>query len=84
MADLTPVLDRVEATQLAEPGDHERLAHYVPKNDIMRAAIEGVPVRALCGKTWIPGRDPEKFPVCPSCQEIIEGIPDSPEGSHDD
>ena len=23
---------------------------------------------------WVPGRDPKKFPVCPTCQEIYEGL----------
>jgi hypothetical protein len=31
-------------------------------------------VRALCGKLWTPGRDPEKFPVCPTCREIYEKL----------
>jgi hypothetical protein len=30
----------------------------------------GTPVIALCGKVWIPGRDPKNFPVCPKCKEI--------------
>ena len=30
----------------------------------------GTPVVALCGKVWVPSRAPEKFPVCPECQEI--------------
>ncbi|MGO3033127.1 MAG: DUF3039 domain-containing protein, partial [Microbacterium gubbeenense] len=34
----------------------------------------GKPVRALCGKKWTPGRDPEKFPVCPTCKEIYEDL----------
>lgn len=56
-------------------GDHERFAHYVEKNKIMESAISGVPVRALCGKVWVPNRDPKKFPVCPECQEIYSGLP---------
>ena len=55
-----------------EPGDHERFSHYVPKDKILESAISGKPVRALCGKKWLPGRDPEKFPVCPSCKAIYE------------
>jgi len=34
----------------------------------------GTPVVALCGKVWIPNRDPEKFPVCPECKEIYEAM----------
>ena len=52
-----------------EPGDHERFSHYVKKEK-----ITGKPVRALCGKKWTPGRDPEKFPVCPTCKEIYESL----------
>lgn len=51
-------------------GDHDRFAHYVSKEDAMKAYIEGVQVIALCGKKWIPSRDPEKFPICPTCKEL--------------
>ena len=57
-----------------EPGDHERFSHYVKKDKILESAITGKPVRALCGKKWTPGRDPEKFPVCPTCKEIYESL----------
>ena len=52
-------------------GDHERLAHYVAKSNIVRSNIEGVEVTALCGKRWIPNRDPERYPVCKTCKEIL-------------
>jgi len=55
-------------------GDHDRFAHYVKKADIVRANVEGVPVEALCGKRWIPSRDPGRYPVCPTCKEIYEAI----------
>ena len=45
-------------------GDHERFAHYVQKDKIMESALSGSPVVALCGKVWVPGRDPKKYPVC--------------------
>lgn len=51
-------------------GDHERFAHYVKKSDIVRSNVEGVPVEALCGKRWIPNRNPDRYPVCPTCKEI--------------
>ena len=52
-------------------GDHERFAHYVKKGDIVRSAVEGTPIEALCGKVWIPDRDPKKYPVCPTCKEVL-------------
>ena len=57
--------------QLDDGDDDDRLSHYVRKEDIMRSAVDGVPVVALCGKTWVPGRDPEKFPVCPACKDMM-------------
>jgi len=33
-----------------DEGDHERFSHYVPKDKLMQAMVEGIPVRALCGK----------------------------------
>lgn len=59
-----------------EPGDHERHAHYVTAEDQMNAYINGQPVMALCGKIWVPSRDPKKFPVCPTCKELYEQLGD--------
>jgi hypothetical protein len=65
-----------ERTTSNDDGDHERFAHYVKKDKIVESAVTGAPVIALCGKVWVPGRDPQKFPVCPDCKRIYEGIPD--------
>jgi hypothetical protein len=71
-----------EQIQNIEPGDHERNSHYVRKEKIVESAVLGTPVIALCGKTWVPGRDPEKFPICPICKEIYEGLrPEDPKSS---
>jgi hypothetical protein len=70
----TGVLERELVEQPVEPGDHERFAHYVRKEKILESALTGEPVVALCGKVWVPGRDPNKFPVCPVCKEIYDGL----------
>lgn len=57
-------------------GDHERFAHYVAKDKIVDSAVSGTPVKALCGKVWVPTRDPKRYPVCPECKEIYESLPD--------
>jgi hypothetical protein len=57
-------------------GDHERFAHYVDKNKIVESAVTGTPVIALCGKVWLPNRDPQRFPVCPECKKIWESLPE--------
>ncbi|MDQ1605353.1 MAG: hypothetical protein QOE01_3198 [Actinomycetota bacterium] len=67
----------VEATPRTSygDGDHERFAHYVRKEKILESAMTGDPVIALCGKIWVPGRDPSRFPVCPECREILGQLP---------
>ncbi|NHA68815.1 DUF3039 domain-containing protein [Phycicoccus flavus] len=80
----TAVLERTETVpEVAEPGDHERFAHYVRKEKIVESAVTGEPVTALCGKVWIPGRNPDRFPVCPTCKEIYEGLRAPQDGGDD-
>lgn len=55
-----------------DDGDHEKFAHYADRDKIMESAVDGTPVVALCGKVWVPGRDPKKFPVCPECQRLYD------------
>ncbi|GAA5150942.1 hypothetical protein GCM10025768_16690 [Microbacterium pseudoresistens] len=74
VATLDRELEQLLEEELQEPGDHERFSHYVKKEKILESALTGKPVRALCGKKWTPGRDPEKFPVCPTCKEIYESM----------
>lgn len=81
----TAVLDREtkEREETADPGDHDRFAHYVRKDRITQATLEGTPVIALCGKVWVPGRDPKKYPVCPECKEVYDGLRDPQDGGSD-
>lgn len=65
----------LEETKLSEPGDHERFAHYVNKDELMAAMVEGKALTALCGKQWVPTRDGLKFPVCPDCKKAYEELP---------
>lgn len=68
-------------------GEHERMAHIVLEGartdsgdfvaagpSVVESIVNGVPVEALCGKRWVPDRDPRKFPLCPTCVEIAEGM----------
>lgn len=70
------MLDIVEDQKLdttpQEPGDHDRFAHYVRKQAILQAAIDGIPATALCGKKWPPNSNPDNFGVCPMCKDIFE------------
>ncbi len=56
-----------------EDGDHERFSHIVvPASAVTEAYITGAPVTALCGKTWVPSRDPKRYPVCGTCKDILD------------
>jgi hypothetical protein len=70
-----------------DDGDHDRMAHivlegYTPKDgDYVSAGpsvVEGIvnrtAVRALCGKEWVPGRDPKRYGLCPTCKEIAQSM----------
>ena len=50
------------------------------KEKILDSAMSGTPVIALCGKVWVPGRDPNKFPVCPQCKGVPEGLREPQDG----
>ena len=40
---------------------------------VVLAIAFGAPLIAmLCGKTWVPTRDPGRYQVCPTCQEVLE------------
>lgn len=64
------------APSTTDEGDHERFAHIIwsPGRNaeavVLEARISGIPVVALCGKRWVPSRDPQRYPLCPTCKEI--------------
>lgn len=60
----------------SEPGDHDLFAHYVEKDGLADAIINGTPMIALCGKVWVPHRNPDNFPTCPECIEKYEQLAD--------
>lgn len=66
-------------------GDHERMSHIVLEGfkpeegdyvsagpTVVEGMVNGTAVKALCGKIWVPGRDPKRYPLCPTCKEIAE------------
>ena len=71
-----------------DDGDHDRMAHivlegYTPKEggdfvstgpSVVEGIVTGTAVRALCGKEWVPGRNPSRYGLCPTCKEIAEGM----------
>ena len=70
----TSTLTEPDVREVTDDGDHDRFAHYTRRADANRAYVEGTPVRALCGKVWVPSRDPSRYPVCPECTKIRERL----------
>jgi hypothetical protein len=62
----------IEATKpVSDDGDDEHLAHIVyPASAVTEALVTGKPCQALCGKVWVPSRDPTRYRVCPTCREV--------------
>jgi hypothetical protein len=79
MPDLAPLeTTTIEEEKVTNPvtddGNHDRFSHYARKADITRATVEGTPVVAICGKVWVPSRDPSKYPICKTCVEIKSSL----------
>lgn len=72
----TELLERTETTVDLTTGNVPRKYSHVvvPASEVTRAYIEGTPVTALCGYTWVPSEDPEKYDICPRCAEILQSI----------
>jgi hypothetical protein len=51
-----------------------RFSHYAESTSVTEGYVLGTPVLAICGKVFIPSRDPEKFPLCPICKEIADAL----------
>ncbi len=75
----SPAYDTTKTPRVVDEDDHDRFAHYVRKDALEKAIFDGVPTRALCGKLWLPVRDPSRFPVCPECKEIWLGLGETPQ-----
>jgi hypothetical protein len=81
----TTLLEEATVVEPTQDGDHERFSHIVWEGSeledgtyvkvgptVVESMVTGTPVRALCGKVWVPSRDPKKYPICPTCKEIAQ------------
>lgn len=59
---------------LPEKDEDDEYSHYAKREDIMMAMVEGTPITALCGKTWIPSKNPEGRPLCGTCKRLMEHL----------
>jgi hypothetical protein len=60
---------RQPATRVGGDNTDDRVAHIVHKDQQMRGYVEGEAIKALCGKVWVPSRDPQGLPICQACVE---------------
>jgi len=83
----SPTLAPSQPAPVIDDGDHERMKHIVLEGftpeggeyvavgtNVVEGMVTGTPVRALCGKVWVPGRDPQRYPLCPTCKEVALGM----------
>jgi len=56
---------------MVPPGEKDESPHAY----VLRARVEGFPIEALCGHTWIPHRNPAPLPVCEACLNIYQNDP---------
>ena len=68
---MTDVLTQPSPPKL-DDGDHDKFSHIVRKDKVTESYVMGTPVTALCGKTWVPNADPQRFPLCGTCKDIAQ------------
>jgi hypothetical protein len=68
------LLDLDEKLDKADQNEDSFLAHYAEAAEVTEGYIMGTPVIALCGKIFIPSRNPEKLRICPICKEIADAL----------
>jgi hypothetical protein len=64
-------LDFDEKIELSESN---QFSHYADAAKVTESYVVGTPIEALCGKIFIPSRDPKRFPICPICQELVNAL----------
>ena len=68
-------LELLEAPETKKTDNEENhFAHYAEAAKVTESYVMGNPIQALCGKIFIPHRDPKKYPICPDCIEPLERI----------
>ncbi len=70
-----PDLDAPPVVELTDDDEDPDAAHIVTQKDLIHSQITGEPIRALCGKMWVPKRNPDDYPMCPACIEIFNALP---------
>jgi hypothetical protein len=73
IADLD-ILEKLDFKMDEDSEESNQFAHYAEAAEVTEAYVMGTPIVALCGKIFVPFRNPEKLPVCPICKEIVDAL----------
>lgn len=68
------VLEKLDFRLEEDFEESNQFAHYADRDKITEAYVLGTPVIAICGRIFVPSRDPEKFPLCSTCKEIADAL----------
>lgn len=68
------ILELTNSTIELDEDGNEKLAHYAESVSVTEGYVLGTPIQAICGKIFIPSRDPEKLRKCPICVEIMDAL----------
>ena len=77
----TDTLVRPELQRGSGEGEHR--SHIVKRPPdresaeawVTEARVMGFEVEALCGFVWVPARNPEKYPICEMCRDLLSNLP---------
>lgn len=74
---MTSILEDVKQEEFVieydDNGD-QIFTHYGKTAKVTEGYVMGTPVVAICGKVFVPHRDPKKFPLCKQCEEIAMSL----------
>jgi hypothetical protein len=71
--DVLEIVDTDLEHELDEKDD-ESFAHYAEAASVTEGYIMGTPVMAICGKIFVPSKNPERLRICPVCKEIMDAL----------
>ena len=77
----TEILEQ-PAASTSETDDEGRQAHIGRAADVSRAYVTGEEITALCGKRFVPSRNPDDYPVCQRCKAVLDQIKTGRTGSN--
>jgi hypothetical protein len=60
--------------QQLDDKDDESFAHYAESASVTEGYVMGTPVQAICGKIFVPSKNPERLRLCPICKEIMDAL----------